>query len=122
MKPIITVVLASSTALLLLPACGSDAKSTVPTTANADAAVTLPGGVTFPDSITIPEGVSIPSDLSIPQEAIDVMVAQMEAAGIKVDRECLDELLKDEDLRVLVNASGTPSPEVIQKFVACFVP
>lgn len=107
MKSIMTGVLASITALGLLSACGSDSKVTVST--NATAAV----------GVTLPSGVSIPSDLSIPQEAIDQMITQMEAAGMKVDKACFTDLLKDDTLRKLVAAGQTASPEVIQKFVAC---
>ncbi len=130
MKPIICGVLASIAALGLLSACGGDDPLTLPpdvTTQTGDTLppgitlptdITLPGGVTIPD-LTIPEGASIPSDLSVPQELIDVMIAQFEAAGMKVDKECFTKLLSDDGLRKLVAAGGTPTPEVIQKFFSC---
>ena len=130
MKPIITGVLASIAALGLLSACGGDDVLTLPTNVTTEtgdtlptditlpADITLPGGITIPD-ITIPAGVSIPSDLSVPQELIDVMIAQFEAAGMKVDKECFTKLLADDGLRKLAEAGGTPSPEVIQKFFTC---
>lgn len=128
MKRIVAGVLASIAVVGLLTACGDDPKVTVPTD-GASAEVTLPQGVTIPEGITIPDvtipdGVTIPaggvpSDLSIPAALIDQMVAQFEAAGMKVDKDCLTNLLSDESLRNLVAASGTPSPEVMQKFLAC---
>jgi hypothetical protein len=135
MKPIITGVLASIAALGLLSACGGDDVLTLPTDVTTETGdtlptditlpggisipdITLPGGITIPD-ITIPAGASIPSDLSVPQELIDVMIAQFEAAGMKVDKECFTKLLADDGLRKLAEAGGTPSPEVIQKFFTC---
>ncbi len=114
MKPIVAGVLASIAALGLLSACGGD-DLTLPTA--TDSAV-LPGDDTLPLGITIPAG-GLPSDASVPEEAIDVMITQFEAAGMKVDRECFKSLLSDESLRNLVAAGGTPTPEVIQKFFAC---
>jgi hypothetical protein len=125
MKPIITGVLASIAALGLLSACGGDDVLTLPTDVTTETGdtlptdITLPGGISIPD-ITIPAGgISIPSDLSVPQELIDVMIAQFEAAGMKVDKECFTKLLADDGLRKLAEAGGTPSPEVIQKFFTC---
>ncbi len=129
MKPIITGLLASIASLGLLAACGGDNKLTLPTnvTVPSDASlpnitvptnITLPGGVTIPDA-TLPTGLSIPSDLSVPQAAIDLMIKQFEAAGMKVDKECFTKLLSDDSLRKLVSAGGTPTPEVIQKFFKC---
>ena len=142
MKPIITGVLASIAALGLLSACGGDdvlslptnvtteTGDTLPTDITVPTDITLPGGITIPDitlpgGITIPDitipagGISIPSDLSVPQELIDVMIAQFEAAGMKVDKECFTKLLADDGLRKLAEAGGTPSPEVISKFFTC---
>ena len=134
MKPIITGLLASIASLGLLAACGGDNKLTLPTNvtlpANASLPtditvptnITLPTDVTFPDGITLPSGVSIPTDFSVPQEAIDLMIQQFEAAGMKVDKACFTELLKDDSLRKLVSAGGTPTPEVITKFFKCITP
>ena len=148
MKQIVAGMLASVAALALVSACGSDDDSTTATTATtagapaADTtatttsaaaaetipAATLPGGTIpggtipgGPGGLTIPPG-AIPSDLSIPQQAIDQMLSQMEAAGIKVDRACFTTLLQDEALRKVVAAGGTPSPEVMQRFAACITP
>jgi ABC-type glycerol-3-phosphate transport system substrate-binding protein len=114
-----TGALVSIAALGLLSACGSDSKLTVPTSATTATAtaITLPAGVTIPDSVTFPAGVSLPD--SIPQQAIDLMISQMEAAGMKIDKACFTALLKDDSLRKLVAAGGTPTPEVIQKFISC---
>jgi ABC-type glycerol-3-phosphate transport system substrate-binding protein len=92
MKPIVAGVLASIAALGLLTACGDDAKVTVPTNNTDD---------------------------SIPQALIDQMIAQFEAAGMTVDKECFTKLLSDESLRNLVAAGGAPSQEAMQKFFAC---
>ncbi len=136
MKPIITGLLASIASLGLLAACSGDNKLTLPTnvTVPADASlpadatlpsitvptnITLPDGVTIPDSVTIPAGISIPTDFSVPQEAIDLMIKQFEAAGMKVDKDCFTKLLSDDSLRKLVAAGGAPTPEVIQKFFKC---
>lgn len=117
MRPMMTGALVSIAALGLLSACGSDSKLTVPTSATTSAAITLPAGVTIPDSVTLPAGVSLPD--SVPQQAIDVMITQMEKAGMKIDKACFTALLKDDSLRKLVAAGGTPTPEVIQKFISC---
>ena len=119
MKPIITGLFASIAAVGLLAACGGDNKLSLPTDRTVPTSITLPTDLTIPDNITIPAGVSIPSDLSVPQEAIDLMIKQFEAAGMKVDKECLTKLLSDDSLRKLVSAGGTPTPEVIQKFFKC---
>ena len=57
----------------------------------------------------------------MPQATIDLMISQFEANGLKVDKACFTALLKDPALTKLVEASsgGTPSPEVIQKFIGC---
>ena len=126
MRRIINATIATL-AVVAISACGGDPVSvpdavSVPDEITLPAGVTLPGGLTIPDSITIPAGVSIPSDLSIPQEALDQMIAQFEAAGMKIDKTCFADLLKDDSLRTLVAAGGTPSPEVIQKFISCVTP
>ena len=148
MKQISRGVLVAAASLALLSACGSDDDSTTPTTATTPAATaadttatttsatvagtiaagtvadgTLPGG-TIPSAsggLTIPPG-AIPSDLSIPEQAIDQMLSQMEAAGIKVDRACFTALLEDDDIRKVVAAGGTPSPEVVAQFTSCITP
>jgi ABC-type glycerol-3-phosphate transport system substrate-binding protein len=96
MKPFIAGALASITALGLLAGCGSDAKSS---------AVTERG--------TIPVGETLP------QEVIDKAIADFEAAGMKVDKACFTALLKDDSLRQLAEAGGTPTPDVIKKFFTC---
>ena len=75
--------------------------------------------VSLPD-ISLPD-ISLPTDLTIPEETIDLMIKQFENAGMKVDRACFANLLSDESLRKLVssNDTGSPSPELIQKFLAC---
>ena len=113
MKPIITGVLASIAALGLLAGCGSDAKSS----ATSDSTPTT--GFVSPTELTIPPGASIPSGVSLPTAAIDAMIAQFEAAGMKVDKACFTALLKDDSLRKLVEAGGTPNQDVIKKFFSC---
>jgi hypothetical protein len=79
--------------------------------------VSLPD-LSLPD-LSLPD-LSLPTDLTIPQEAIDLMIKQFEDAGMKVDRACFSNLLSDESLRKLVTSNdGSPSPELIQKFLAC---
>ena len=112
MKRIVAGLLASIAAVGLLSACGGDDLTLPTATDSADGAV-LPGA-----DITIPEG-ALPSDASIPEEAIDLMIAQFEAAGMKVDRDCFVALLADESLRDLVAAGGTATPEAIEKFFSC---
>ena len=113
MKRIVAGLLASIAAVGLLSACGGDDLTLPTATDSADGAV-LPGA-----DITIPDGDVLPSDVSIPQEAIDLMIAQFEAAGMKVDRDCFVALLADESLRDLVAAGGTATPEAIEKFFSC---
>ena len=130
MKPIVAGVLASVAALGLLTACGDDPIKTLPTDNSIPTGVTFPDDITIPDDVTIPEGATIPegdtipsgglpSDASIPQALIDQMIAQFEAAGMTVDKECFTNLLSDESLRNIVAAGGAPSQEAIQKFFAC---
>ena len=131
MKPIIAGALATIVSLGLLTGCGNDLKVTVPTAASTPSAatlptdgsattgLTLPAGLTIPDNITIPAAGSLPSDLSIPEAAIDQMLTQMAAAGMNIDKVCFTALLKDSGLRKLVEAGGTPTPEVLAKFIAC---
>ena len=78
--------------------------------------------LSLPD-LSLPD-VSLPTDFTIPQETIDLMISQFEAAGMKVDRECFTSLLSDESLRKLVEGgeNGSPSPEIIQKFLTCIKP
>ncbi|MBK5332843.1 MAG: hypothetical protein JJD93_12775 [Ilumatobacteraceae bacterium] len=121
MKRLAAAVLTSIAALgvLSLSACG-DSKSASPTTVS-DSAPTGTGSL-VPDEVTTPPGVTIPSSgVTVPQATIDLMIAQFEANGIKVDKACFTALLKDDSLRKLIEASNgaTPSPEVIQKFIGC---
>jgi hypothetical protein len=120
MKTMIKALFASVAALGLLSGCGGDSKLTLP---KAPTDVTLPGGDTvpsIPSDFTIPPGATLPSNVSIPTAIIDQMITQFEAAGMKVDRPCLENLLKDEQLRKLVESASTPSADVIAKFMACF--
>jgi hypothetical protein len=117
MKPIITGVLVSIAALGLLSACSSDSKLTGSTNVTVPAGVTLPAGVTIPADVTLPAGISIPD--SIPQATIDLFIAQLEQSGVKIDKACFTALLKDDSLRKLVAAGGTPTPETIAKYLSC---
>jgi hypothetical protein len=121
MKPIVAGLLASITTLTLLSACGSDSKTAAPTTSGTVPGSTLPDEATLPDVATLPSGVSLPSDFTIPEQTIDLMIKQFEAAGMKVDKACFTALLTDESVRKLVEAgsTGTPTPELTQKFLAC---
>ncbi|MEO8264528.1 MAG: hypothetical protein ABI706_03360 [Ilumatobacteraceae bacterium] len=119
MKPIITAVLASIAGLGLLAGCGSDAKSSATTASGATSESTPTTGFVFPGELTIPPGASISSGVSLPTAAIDAMIAQFEAAGMKVDKACFEALLKDDSLRKLVEAGGTPNQDVIKKFFSC---
>ena len=109
-------------ALGLLSACG-DSKSSSPPTVPASV---VPGDTALPGETTVP-GDTTPSSGavgSLPESMIDLMIAQLEANGMKVDKACFTALLSDESMRKLVAASsgGTPSPEVIQKFISCMTP
>jgi hypothetical protein len=95
--------------------------------------VTLPNvslpNVTLPDlslpDLSLPDlslpDLSLPTDFTIPQETIDLMIKQFEDAGMNVDRACFSDLLSDQSVRKLVSSagSGSPSAELIQKFLAC---
>ena len=126
MKRIVAGALATIATLGLLSACGSDSKESS-TGVTLPAGVTLPTGITIPDDITIPPGLTLPdgslpidvSDISVPQQVIDQMIAQFEAAGMKVDKACFTALLQDESLRKLVEAGGTPNQDAIKKFFTC---
>jgi hypothetical protein len=85
--------------------------------------ITLPPGVTLPTvppGFTVPPGGTFPPDMTIPAQVIDVMIAQLEAAGMKVDRACVQNLLDDSAFRAVVMSGSTPSAEMIQGLIACF--
>jgi hypothetical protein len=119
MNRLVVAALASVATLGLLSACG-DSKSTLLPSAPASV---VPGD-TLPGEATLPGGTILPSGATIPEATIDLMISQLEASGMKVDKACFTALLSDESMRKLVAASsgGTPSPEVIQKFISCIKP
>ena len=55
----------------------------------------------------------------MPQAVVDQVISQLEQAGVKVDRACFENLLKDQEIRKLVLSNNAPSSEVIQRLVAC---
>ena len=117
MNRLVAVALASIATVGLLSACSDDKPSSTPTVLS-DTAV--------PTESTLP-GDTLPSSDAggtVPEATIDLMIAQFEANGLKVDKACFKALLSDESMRKLVAASsgGTPSPEVIQKFISCMKP
>jgi ABC-type glycerol-3-phosphate transport system substrate-binding protein len=122
MNRLVATALASVAALGLLSACG-DSKSSSSTTVPASA---LPGDTALPGETTLPGDTLPSSDVggTVPEATIDLMIAQFEANGLKVDKACFTALLSDESMRMLVAASsgGTPSPELIQKFISCMTP
>jgi ABC-type glycerol-3-phosphate transport system substrate-binding protein len=122
MNRLVATALASVAAVGLLSACG-DSKSSSSTTVPASA---LPGDTALPGETTLPGDTLPSSDVggTVPEATIDLMIAQFEANGLKVDKACFTALLQDESMRKLVAASsgGTPSPELIQKFVSCMTP
>jgi len=120
---------------------------TAPESGSTPPAATLPAGVSLPNvslpnvslpNVSLPDvslpdvsgpglslpDVSLPTDFTIPEQTIDLMIQQFQAAGLKVDRACFETLLSDPSLRKLVEAGshGTPTPELIQKFLACITP
>jgi hypothetical protein len=124
----ITALLAVTAGALLSACGGDDDKTTTPSTPSESTIVTdvsFPTGdtipaVTLPPGLTIPPGGTFPPDLTIPQAVVDQMITQFEAAGLKVDRACFENLLQDEELRRLIAGGDTPSAEVIQRLTACF--
>jgi len=146
-KRIFVMTIGLAATIGLLASCSDSPKlslSTDQATQDSESAadVTLPTDLSLPDlsipdlslpdlslpDLSIPDlslpdlsDISIPTDFTIPQETIDLMITQFEAAGMKVDRACFTALLSDESLRKLVSAgqNGSPSPEVIQKFLSC---
>ncbi len=145
MRRITTGILASIAVVGLLSACSSDSKSnagsapanaTVPGGGTAAAGdtlppFTLPPGITFPTGVvTLPPGVTLPTlppGLTIPPggtfppgvNVVDVLMAQLQAAGMKVDRPCLEALLQDKSFRSVVMSGSTPSGEMIQNLIKC---
>lgn len=117
MNRIVAVSLPSIVVLGLLSACG-DSKSASSSTVS-DSAPTGTGFV-FPEETSTVPGAN-PSGATVPQATIDLMISQFEANGLKVDKACFTALLKDPAMIKLVEASsgGTPTPEIIQKFVGC---
>ena len=117
MKRLVATALASVAVVGLLSACGDSKSSSTPTVLTDTAVPTE----------TVAPGDTLPSsDVggTVPEATIDLMIAQFEANGLKVDKACFTALLSDESMRKLVAASsgGTPSPEVIQKFISCMTP
>jgi ABC-type glycerol-3-phosphate transport system substrate-binding protein len=119
MNRVVATAFASIAALGLLSACG-DSKSVLPPATSTSDSAPPNSGFIFPEETTTVPGAANPSGITVPQATIDLMIAQFEANGLKVDKACFTELLKDPALTKLIEASGaTPSPEVIQKFVRC---
>ena len=136
MKRILVVTVALAAVFGLLASCSDGPKLSVPTertTPDLGAGVTIPTDITVPDlslpdfsipdlsipNLSLPD-VSLPTGFTIPAETIDLMIKQFEAAGMKVDRACFTALLSDASLRNLIEGdNGSPSPEIIQKFLAC---
>ncbi|HEX3089029.1 MAG TPA: hypothetical protein VHQ23_10260 [Ilumatobacteraceae bacterium] len=130
MKRIVAGALATIATLGLLSACGSDSPSasnvsTVGASSNTPFNSTDSTGVVFPEEVTIPPGLTLPngsidlSNISVPEQVIDQMIAQFEAAGMKVDKACFTALLQDESLRKLVESGTAPNQDVIKKFITC---
>ncbi|MEP7045198.1 MAG: hypothetical protein ABI949_00885 [Ilumatobacteraceae bacterium] len=118
MKPIVAGLLASLTALTLLPACGSDNKAASPSDSTVAGSVSPNAATNVPGS-SAANG-SVPTDLTLPAQVIDTMIAQFEAAGMKVDKACFTALLSDPATRQLITAAGaTPNPDLIKKFFGC---
>ncbi len=106
-----------------LPAGGTLPNFTLPPGVSLPTGViTLPPGLTLPTlppGFTIPPGGTFPSNITIPTQVVDVMMAQLLAAGMKVDRACLEALLKDNDFRAVVMSGSTPSGDMIQNLIKC---
>ncbi len=145
MRRITTGILASIALVGLLSACSSDSKSKS-TTGTGPANATVPGGGTaagdtlppftlppgiFPTgSVSLPPGVTSPTlapGLTIPPggtfppgtNVTDLLMAQLQAVGMKVDRPCLDALLQDKSFRSVVMSGSTPTGEMIQNLIKC---
>jgi len=121
MKRFVAGALATIATFGLLSACGDDIKLSAPNASTDDTTVST--GVVFPEEVTLPPGLSLPDgtlpDISVPEQVIDQMIAQFEAAGMKVDKACFTALLKDESLRKMVEAGGAPNQDAIKKFFTC---
>jgi hypothetical protein len=139
-KRIFVVTVGLAATFGLLSACADAPQISVsdrtPTSSDSGADATIPPDLSLPDQslpdlsipdLSIPDvslpDISLPPDFTIPQETIDLMIAQFEAAGMKVDRDCFTKLLSDQSLRKLVEdagkGSGSLSPDIITKFLAC---
>ena len=57
--------------------------------------------------------------MTIPPQVVDLMIAQIQANGLKVDRPCLEALLKDNDFRNVVVSGSTPTGQMIQNLIKC---
>ncbi len=119
MKRIITGVLASIATLGLLAGCSSDSKSSATSDSSATSATTGRCPSQRDHLAAWRVHPRLPAGGSIPATVVDAMIAQFEAAGMKVDKACFTALLKDDSLRKLVEAGGTPSQDMIQKFLSC---
>jgi hypothetical protein len=150
MKRIITGLIAPIALLGLVAACSDDPTSTASkggatgttlapgTTSPGGGSVpvfTFPPGVSFPTGVvTLPPGVTMPTlppgftippggfppGGTVPAQIIDLLMAQLQAAGMKVDRACVETLLDDAAFRKMIETGSTPSSDMIQKFIACF--
>lgn len=71
------------------------------------------------DSV-VPGDVDIPDGVQVTDAMVDVMVAQMEASGLTVDRDCIGEALEGQDLAAI--AENAMTPEVLQSMMVCVTP
>lgn len=67
-----------------------------------------------------PSDASIPEGVEITDAMVDLMVEQIEASGVSVDRDCIGEALEGMDLAEAAN--GAMTPEMMQSFAACIEP
>ena len=76
----------------------------------------------FGDSLdsVVSGDVDIPEGVQVTDAMVDAMVAQMEASGMTVDRDCIGEALEGQDLAAL--AENAMTPEVMQTFMGCVTP
>jgi hypothetical protein len=94
MNRLVAAALASVATLGLLSACGDSKKSLLPS-----APASVAPGDTLPGEATLPGGTILPSGATIPEATIDLMISQLEASGMKVDKACFTALLSDESMR-----------------------
>ena len=116
---------AISLVVLGLAACGGDTTTADPTTAGPTTADPTTADTTNDTTNDKPNDTtagSVPAGMEVTPEMVDQIVSVIEANGVQVDRECVDEAIQGLDLSTLAGIdTQSPDPELLQAFMSCMV-